>query len=159
VTWAAHSFAADIPIIEKETGAKIPLDRIEDTMIRHYLCNAELCKGVVKTSDEDEEGNEGKSRGQGYMDLWSMSSLYTDLPQWKECRGERCDGPCRHHDPLGYNGTDAYSVDIALPNLIADCREKQIPESLYHHLVAMTRLCDDMRRQGVKVDREYVRAL
>jgi hypothetical protein len=40
VTWAAHSFAADIPIIEKETVQIVSLAIVEDTMVRHYLCNA-----------------------------------------------------------------------------------------------------------------------
>jgi DNA polymerase I-like protein with 3'-5' exonuclease and polymerase domains len=63
------------------------------------------------------------------------------------------------HDPLGYNGTDAYAVDEALPNLIEDCKRKGIPEELYRHVLTMTRLCDDMKRQGIKVDREYVAQL
>jgi hypothetical protein len=28
-----------------------------------------------------------------------MASLYTDLPQWKACRGDVCTGPCRIHVP------------------------------------------------------------
>ncbi|HPO87337.1 MAG TPA: DNA polymerase [Candidatus Hydrogenedentes bacterium] len=157
VVWVGHNIlTADKPLIEAELGVKIPLERCEDSMILHYLCNAELCKGVSKTTDdEDEEDN----RGQGYMDLWSMASLYTDLPQWKQCRGERCEGPCRRHDELGYNGLDALAVDIAYPRLIADLKAKKIPRALVEHTKKLALLCDAMTKQGIKVDRELVRKL
>lgn len=155
VRWVGHNLlTADKPIIESELGVKVPLDRCEDTMLLHYLCNAELCKGVAKGED-----GETDDRGVGYMDLWSMSSLYTDLPQWKECRGERCEGPCRVHDPLGYNGLDALSVDLAYPRLVEDLKAKSIPDPLYQNLKKLTLLCDAMTRQGIKVDRDLVRQL
>ena len=49
VVWVGHnSLTTEKKIIEEELGLKrpIPLERMEDTMLRHYLCNAELCKGA-----------------------------------------------------------------------------------------------------------------
>ncbi len=154
VTWVGHNLlTADKPIIERELGVQIPLSRAEDTMLLHYLNNAELCKGAGKDEDDSDP------RGMGYMDLWSMSSLYTEFPQWKECRGDHCEGPCRLHDPLGYNGTDAAAADVAYPRLRAEMETKGIPDKLYQNLKKLTLLCDAMTRQGIKVDRELVAKL
>ena len=154
VVWVGHNLlTADKPIIERELGVTVPLERSEDTMLLHYLNNAELCKGAGKNEDDQDP------RGMGYMDLWSMSSLYTEFPQWKECRGEKCSGPCRYHDPLGYNGMDAVAVDVAYPRLRAEMEEKRIPDRLYQNLKKLTLLCDAMTRQGIKVDRDLVRRL
>jgi DNA polymerase I-like protein with 3'-5' exonuclease and polymerase domains len=159
VTWVGHnSLTVEREIIASETGSVVPLERMEDTMLLHYLCNAELCKGAVKGGMDDED-EDVKERGMGFMDLWSMSSLYTDLPQWKQCRGEHCDGGCRFHDVLGYNGIDALSCDLALPNLLDDMRRKQIPDALYQNLKKLTVLTHKMTEQGIKMDRELVRKL
>jgi hypothetical protein len=152
--WVGHNFlTTEKKIIESELGRPVPLSRCEDTMILHYAANAHLCKSAAK--DEDEED----PRGQGFMDLWSMSSLYTDLPQWKRCRGTHCEGPCRVHDHLGYNGVDAYAVDLALPNLYQDLAQKQIPQQIIDHLKGLMLVCDAMQRQGITVDRPEVERL
>jgi hypothetical protein len=159
VTWLGHnSLTVERNIIQKITGREIPTARLEDSMLRHYLCNAELCKGVVKNSGDDED-EEAKERGMGFNDLWSMASLYTELPQWKQCRGTNCSGPCPTHDPLGYNGVDTVAPDVALPRLRAEMREKQIPESLYENLKKLTLMCHAMTEKGIKVDRELVARL
>lgn len=158
VIWAGHnSITTERRIIEEQLGCDIPLDRIEDTMLRHYLCNAELCKGASKGTDEDED--DFKEKGLSYMGLWSMASLYTDLPNWKACRGPLCSGPCPSHDPLGYNGIDALSVDIALPALKAEMKRKQIPESIYEMRKKLAVCCELMEKKGIRVDRELVRKL
>lgn len=93
------------------------------------------------------------------MGLWSMASLYTDLPNWKTCRGPQCNGPCPVHDPLGYNGVDALSVDIALPALKAEMKRKQIPESIYEMRKKLAVCCDLMEKKGIRVDRSLVAKL
>jgi DNA polymerase I-like protein with 3'-5' exonuclease and polymerase domains len=156
VTWVGHNaLTVEREIIAAETGSEVPLARMEDTMLRHYLCNAELCKGAVKGGMDDED-EDVKERGMGFMDLWSMASLYTDLPQWKQCRREHCDGGCRFHDVLGYNGIDALACDLALPNLREDMRRKQIPEVLYENLKKLTVGSHKMTAQGIKMDRPLV---
>ena len=93
------------------------------------------------------------------MGLWSMASLYTDLPNWKTCRGAHCNGPCPTHDPLGYNGVDALSCDLALPALKAEMKRKQIPESIYEMRKKLTVLCDLMEKKGIRVDRVLIAKL
>ena len=160
VVWVGHnSLTVEKKIIEEELGLKykIPIERMEDTMLRHFLCNAELCKGASKGTDEDDE--DYKEKGLSYMGLWSMSSLYTDLPNWKACRGERCGGPCRIQDPLGYNGLDVLACDIALPALKEEMKKKGIPESIYEMRKKLTVLCDLMTQKGIKVDRVLIAKL
>jgi DNA polymerase I-like protein with 3'-5' exonuclease and polymerase domains len=152
VTWVGHnSVTVEKPIIEAELGVTIPLERVDDTMIWHYLANSHLCKGTTKDEDGEDQG-----KGQGFMDLWSMSSLYTDLPVWKSCRGVRCVGPCHEHDPLGYNGMDTYAVDLAVPNLKADLKRKGITEDLVTHVKELMVVCHEMSVRGIKVDRDEV---
>jgi DNA polymerase I-like protein with 3'-5' exonuclease and polymerase domains len=152
VVWVGHnSVTVEKPIIEAELGVTIPLSRVDDTMIWHYLANSHLCKGTTKDEDGEDQG-----KGQGFMDLWSMSSLYTDLPVWKSCRGVRCAGPCHEHDPLGYNGMDTYAVDLAVPNLKADMKRKGITEDLVTHVKEMMVVCHEMSVRGIKVDRDEV---
>ncbi len=154
VTWLGHNLInADKPVIEDELNTIIPIERCEDSMIRHYLCNAELCKSGAKDEDEMDQ------KGMGYLDLWSMSSLYTDLPQWKQCRGEKCEGPCKIHDVLGYNGLDALAPDIALPKMKKEMEAKGIPEKLYDHMKVLTLIGGAMERQGIKVDMAHVAVL
>jgi DNA polymerase I-like protein with 3'-5' exonuclease and polymerase domains len=154
VTWVGHNaLTTERQILEAELGRAIPLERMEDTMILHYCANAHLCKGAAKDEDEQDP------RGQGFMDLWSMSSLYTDLPQWKRCRGSRCAGPCPVHDHLGYNGVDAYAVDVAYPSIIADLATKGVSRAYIDHVKRTVTICDKMSAKGIKVDRPLVRSL
>src|SRR5262249_41527873 len=56
VVWVGHnSLTVEKKIIEEQLELKrpIPLERMEDTMLRYFLCNAELCKGASKGTDED----------------------------------------------------------------------------------------------------------
>jgi hypothetical protein len=150
VTWLGHfSLSTERQIIEQELGVKIPLDRIDDTRVWYFLANSHLTKNAAKDEDEDD-------RGQGFMDLWSMSSLYTDLPQWKQCRGLRCSGPCWLHDKLGYNGVDAYAVDRAAGPLLDDLARKRIPDALVQHVKEVVALGHAMEEQGIRVDRAEV---
>lgn len=159
VTWVAHNgVTVEKEIIERETGSEVPLSRIEDTLAMHYLCNAELCKGAVKGGMDDDDEDQ-KDKGMGFMDLWSMASLYTDLPQWKQCRAEKCEGGCRFHDVLGYNGIDSLACDVALPNLRADMAAKQIPDALYQNIKQLMSITDKMTKKGVAVNKPLVAVL
>jgi len=145
---------ADRPIIERNLGARpYKLNQYQDTMIWHYLCNAEFCKAGGKGKDDKE------SRGAGYMDLWTMASLYTDLPQWKRCRGNSCVGPCPDCDHVGYNAVDAVAVDLAYEPLMKDALDKDIPVELYNHVQQIAALGHKMKTRGVKIDRPYVDGL
>lgn len=157
-------------IIEKETGQELALESCEDTMVLAYLCNADFCA----TSEKDEDGDTTQ-RGIGLLDLWSIASLYTDLPAWKRCKdtgasvvsstggaiplASRCDGPCPLHDVLGYNALDAAASAIILPQLQRDQERKNIPDALYQRRKRLTLICDAMQRQGIKVDRAVVRQI
>ena len=85
--------------------------------------------------------------------------LYTDLPQWKRCRGGTCVGPCPDCDHVGYNAVDAVAVDLAYPALRADAEKKNIPFRLYEHVQRIAELGQRMKTRGVKIDRQYVEGL
>jgi hypothetical protein len=152
---SGHAFiTADRPVIHGATGRQIPLAQIDDTMVLHFLCNADFCKGVAKSEDDLDP-----KRGTGLLDLWSMASIYTDLSQWKRCRGERCEGPCPEHQPSGYNAVDAIACDVALPNLDAERRSKGIPDSLVAHVKEVSAVCRVMEDRGIQIDMDVVREL
>lgn len=160
-----NSITADRPLLDDILGERTPLDRHEDTMILHYLCNADFVSMPKAKGPDDEE-----ARGMGLLDLWSMSSLYTDLSGWKNCRdGLRwndewtppihCDGPCPVHDKKWYNGIDAWAVDDALPRLRADLKRKKIPQDLIDRTKEHTVYCATMQETGVKIDMRLVQEL
>jgi hypothetical protein len=151
VTWLGHfSLTTERQIIESELGVKIPLDRMEDTRVLYFLANSHLTKNAAKGGEDEDE------RGQGFMDLWSMASLYTDLPQWKQCRGLHCSGPCWLHDKLGYNGVDAYAVDRAYGPLLDDLARKRVPRTLINHVKEMVEIGHAMETQGIAINRDEV---
>jgi len=88
VSLVGHNALGAEDEVMKRLGHTVPLERWEDTMILLYLVHPEFTS-ETKSSDEDES----HTRGIGFLDLWSMASLYTDLPQWKKCRGDNCSGP------------------------------------------------------------------
>jgi len=146
--WLGYNFImADLPLLTGVLGK--PPKRYVDVILLYYLLNADLCKNAPK-DEEDED------RGRGFMDLWSMASLYTDLPQWKHCRGELCEGPCPVHNVFYYNALDALALELAYPKLLQELEEKKIPVELYDHLHKLTHVCWAMEQQGIKIDWEYV---
>lgn len=153
--WIGHNAAsADIPILEK-IGINIPLEKVLDSIIFHYLVNCHLCKGTGKTTEEMDD-----KRGRGWMNLGSMLSIYTDLPYYKECRGEMCkpELPCPEHNEMYYNSLDAYGPAIALPKLKMQARLRGVDKLYPMHRELMYVLAQ-MREYGVKVDRPYVQQL
>lgn len=143
----------DAPVTARALGIDpIPYQRLEDTYIWHYLLNADFCK-------TKEKGDGTESRGGGQLDLWTMASIYTDLNQWKACKGTPCDGPCPTHDPVGYNAMDGVAPLLALPNLWAEATRKGVTRAAYDHVAALSVLCDSMERRGIKLDVPYLREL
>src|ERR1700690_2605657 len=117
---AGHNFiGADLPLLEKR-GIHIPLSRIEDTILWHYLVNAHLCKSSGKAALDEENGTE--LRGRGFMNLGTFASIYTDFAHWKTCRGESYTGPCPKHEPRWYNALDCASVAVGLPKVKMQAR-------------------------------------
>jgi DNA polymerase I-like protein with 3'-5' exonuclease and polymerase domains len=151
-----HSvIGADRPILEGALGIETPLALWDDTMIRHYLCNPFL----TKTPSKEEDDSDGDSGAAGYLNLWTMASLYTDLPQWKRCRGKACSGPCPLHQPFDYCAVDSWAGLESKFGTAAEMAQKGIPESLFWDLSVLTEITHKMETRGIKVDTAYVAEL
>lgn len=142
---------ADLFVLNRE-GLELPLENIEDTIIRHWLVNMHLSKSSGKAALEEDAG---EKRGRGFNNLWTMSSLYTDLPHWKDCRGASCEGPCPVHDEQGYNGLDAAAPVQSLPHLKKTMALRGL-ERLYPLHRELAWVLADMREYGVFVDVPYI---
>lgn len=150
-----HNFlTADLPIVEELLGRAWPLEQTFDTILLWWLTNMHLCKGVKQ--GEDEEGNR---RGRGWLNLWTMSSVHTNLANWKDCRGATfCEGPCPKHDAHGYNGVDSIAPVLALPGLLQQLKLYGL-EGLYKMHAELMLAFGRMEREGVRVDLPYVEKL
>lgn len=145
---------ADISVLEK-AGIVLPLENVEDTIIRHWLVNMHLSK--MKQKGALEEDDDAK-RGAGFNNLWTMASLYTSFPHWKDCRLDSCEGPCPIHDEYGYNGLDAAAPVIALPQLKRIMLLRGVEKLYPMHRKLAWRL-NQMRDAGVRIDMPYVATL
>jgi DNA polymerase I-like protein with 3'-5' exonuclease and polymerase domains len=153
--WVGHNIVgADLFVLQRE-GITIPLAQIEDTIIRHWLTNMHLSKGGGKATLEEDAG---EKRGRGFNNLWTMASLYTDFPHWKDCRAPFCSGPCPVHDPYGYNGLDAAAPVIALPKLKTTMAYRGL-EKLYPMHRELALALAEIREYGIKIDVDYVNEL
>lgn len=141
---------ADKPVLDSRFGIETPLTKWSDTMIRHYLCSSELAAEPGKTEDDDD------AQAMGWMNIWAMSTLYTELPAWKNCRKSACFGPCPTHDVFGYNAIDAWAGLECDYKLIDEMAKRHIPERLYRELQDLTVYCGKMTAQGIKIDRAAV---
>jgi hypothetical protein len=103
------------------------------------------CAQPGKTEDENDKGS------LGLMNLWTMASYYTDVPNWKRCRSAACFGPCPDHDEPYYCGIDSWSGLMVYNEAV-----KSIPRPLYDDLKNLTLYCSDMSRQGIALDRELI---
>lgn len=148
--WVAHSgIAADKPVIEQALSIRTPLSAWHCSMNTHYLCNQHLTKAPAKGESED-------SGAIGFMDLWSMASLVTDLYNYKDCRGAACDGPCPKHDPVGYCGVDSWAGLVGFLEHKTYMEKYQIPWDLYRESMLVNEICYEMEVQGVRVDMDFV---
>lgn len=143
--------------VAADLGWHIDPNRVEDTIVRHWLLNLHLCRSVKKSDD-----GEGEKRGRGWMNLWSFVSLYTDAENWKDCIGEeQCldeKRACRHHDVWGYNGLDAYWPVVAMPKVIQASRMRGV-DRLYGLHRDVSLVLAKMTRDGLRVDVPYKDAL
>ncbi len=144
---------ADRPILEGALGIKTPLKLWDDTLIRFYLCNPDFCKTPGKEEDDDDTG------AMGFMGLWTMASIYTDVPAWKTCRGKACEGPCPKHYPFDYCAVDSWTGLMAKFGLVEEMKEKKIPEKLHRDLMELSEITYLMETRGIKIDRDYVNSL
>lgn len=74
---AYSTFSADKPVLDKASGIT-SIDNWSDGMVTHHLCHADFCK-VVSGKEEDDPG------ALGFMNLWTATSITSDVPQWKVC--------------------------------------------------------------------------
>lgn len=75
----AHSgFGADLPVFAAVEGFDPPYDWMICSMIVHWFENSHLTKAPSKDESDD-------AGALGFMNLWSATSLTTDVPNWKEC--------------------------------------------------------------------------
>lgn len=151
--WIAHSgISADRPVVHKALGIHTVLDRWEDSMITHYLCNQHLTKAPQKDESDD-------AGAAGFMNLWAAASITTDLYNWKTCRGTVCEGPCPAHDPVGYCGVDSW----AGLEIFSENREMMktfgVPWQFYREQMELAEICYNMELAGVKVDVPYAKAM
>ena len=153
--FAGHNLVgADLRVL-KNVGIELNLENIEDTIIKHWLVNMHLSKSSGKAALEEDQG---EKRGRGFNNLWTMSSLYTDLPHWKDCRGDVCSGPCPVHDEQGYNGLDAAAPILSLPHLNRSMALRGLDKLYVLHRELAVALAE-AREYGVFVDKPYVQEL
>jgi len=112
--------------------------------------------GVVsncKAPSKDETDDAGSL---GFNSLWHMASLTTDLYNWKQCRGNNCDGPCRLHSPIDYCGLDAFAGLVGYQEHLRIMERRHLPVANYRQAMHLSDICYRMEMQGVAVDREFV---
>lgn len=149
-----HNLVQSDRSVLEGVNCRIPLDKCFDTLIYFYLTNSHLCKARVEKAKSDE----GEKRGGGFMNLWTMASLYTDLPNWKECRLSECAGPCPQHNVFHYNALDALAPLLARPKLELEAAFKRVGHlsPLLHRVSA---IAARMRDTGITVDLDYLEKL
>ncbi len=147
-----HSFlGAEKRVIKEYLGIDIPLDMIEDSMVRHYLINQDFNKDSGK--EEDEAGS------YGFMNLWVTAAQVLDVSQWKSCRGRACEGPCPFHKVFDYCGVDAWTSVASVKEHKKQFKEFGVPEQLYRELIELSSICDEMEQQGLRIDVPYIEKL
>lgn len=144
---------ADREVVHHRLGIQTPVRKWSDSMIRHYICNQDFCAAPGKDEDEDD------GTALGLMNLWAMASVTTYLPQWKECRGSACLGPCPKHDAFGYCAVDSWAGLKGDYYYQKFMEKNHIPNKLYEDLQDLTVYCHRMHEQGVCVDRQIVKRL
>lgn len=137
---------------EKMLGRKTDVKLYGCSMIGHHLINGDMTKLAGK-----EEGEEAGSLG--LMGLGTVSALDTGLPHYKDCRGKYCHGPCPRHDVWGYNAIDAWASLEASYRQEEEMGRLGIPHAFYRDCIELTDITVDMERNGLRVDREWVKTM
>jgi len=146
----AHSgFGADKPVFDSVEGFDSPLEWWDDSMLIHWFENSHLTKAPGKEESDD-------SGAMGFMDLYTAASLTTNVPNWKECRGSACHGPCPRHEPFDYCAVDAWAgLEVFLVN-----RERLLKRGFnwktYELRAELANYLHKMESRGVKIDRQFV---
>lgn len=146
----AHSgFGADKPVFDAVEGFESPWEWWLDSMLCHFFENSHLTKAPGKEESDD-------SGALGFMDLYSATSLVTNVPNWKSCRGSACHGPCPTHDVCGYCCTDAWAGgEVFIVN-----RERLLKRGFnwktYELRAELANYLHKMETCGVKIDRQFV---
>jgi len=151
VRLVAHSgFGADKPVFDSVEGFDSPLEWWDDSMLIHWFENSHLTKAPGKEESDD-------SGAMGFMDLYTAASLVCDIPNWKECRGSACHGPCPHHEPFAYCAIDAWAgLEVFLVN-----RERLLKRGFnwktYELRAELANYLCKMESRGIKIDRGFVK--
>ena len=142
---------AEKEVIATTCGLDIPIEHFEDSMLSHYLLNADFAKSPEK-GEVDDKG------ALGFMGLWTAASMVLSWPNWKWCRGQDCEGMyCPTHDVMGYCALDAAASERAFRAHLQDFERQKVPRKLYDELKELTNIATVMQRQGVRVDMGFVR--
>lgn len=142
---------ADKEVLEKDLNLKTPLESWDDSMIWHYLLRACLTK---KPGKEESEG------AAGFMGLGFAAHLWSFLPNYKDCRGVGCFGPCPKHDVFGYCAVDAWAGLIVSDLAQAEAEQKQIPRRVYEeHAELACNFCIAAEKRGFDLDHGYIKKL
>jgi DNA polymerase I-like protein with 3'-5' exonuclease and polymerase domains len=149
-----HSvIGAEMRVVKETCGITQSIDEYDDSMLRHYLLNADWCKAPDK-GEEDDAG------ALGFMGLWTCASAVLLWPAWKQCSGVDCEQViCPTHDVKGYCAVDAAaSLEC---NYIHKEQFKQwnVPEKLYDELKELTLIAQQMQDQGIRVNMDFVREM
>src|SRR5579859_257813 len=149
IQFVAHNGLGAELLVCNKVGIPLRPEQFQDTILYHWLTNSSLCKASKQTDDGS------VLKGRGFMNLWAFVSSYLGVPNWKDCRGEGCDGPCPEHDVFGYNAMDTLYALQAFPHVLQ--RAKLIGvDKLYPLHRDVTVVLNGMREKGVLVNREYV---
>lgn len=163
-----HSIiTSDVPALQQHLPFPIIPQKQFDTLVYFYLTNAHLCKARAEKPTESKYSPsertifEQESKGGGFMSLWTMASMYTDLPNWKQCHGELCnslfdyDPPCPTHQPFQYNGIDALAPLMCRDQLEREAKLKHV-DHLVPLLSRVSRIAAQMSSNGVCVDEDWL---
>lgn len=148
----AHNGIGADRFVLARLGIILPLENMEDTILYHWLVNSHLSKAAGKSALEEDAGDK---RGRGFFNLWSMSSLYTDLPHWKSCRGAFCSGPCPDHEKAAYCALDAAAPVLALPALKRMAALRGV-DKLYGMHRELAAVLAEIQEFGLRIDVPYV---
>jgi len=149
-----HSvIGAEQKVIKVTCGIDTPLSLYDDSMLRHYLLNADLAKAPDKTEADD-------AGALGFMGLWTAASMVLLWPNWKQCQGMDCEQTiCPTHDVLGYCAVDAAASLEANYLQIKDLQKWKVPDKLYQELKELTYIAQCMQEQGVRVNMQFVKEM
>lgn len=144
---------ADKPVLEGQFDIVTDPAIWTDSMIEFYLLNQDYCAAPAKEEDADDAG------ALGLMNLWTMASQYTNLPQWKRCREEGCFGPCPEHNEPWYCAIDAWAGLEGHYVMAERLRVNGVSSEFIEDLKKLTIYCGKMQRQGIAVNRELINVL